>query len=350
MENHPSGSLSRFALLFIAALSLLIMAPLHASAADQPLKLRFSTRWPVSIPWFKDVYIAALEDIKKNSQGRLDYELYDNSTLAKPTEVYDAVRTGKAHLAEFTPAYTPGRFPLTDVYSLPITFPTAKVTVETSMGLFDKILSQEYGDTHTFMVWRADNFFYVGNKEINKLEDLKGLKIRTSGGLIAKTVKKLGATPITMGISEVYMSLNTGVIDGAVLGPAAIAAFRLHEVAKYCLQFSFGGIMDGIPMHKPTWDKLPADLKTVVANSMRGVPIKMAQVYDSSLSKHLGLITEKGGKVYQLKPEEFQRWTTLLKPVADEWIAEMKENGKPGDKAVAIYREECQKQGLAFPF
>jgi TRAP-type C4-dicarboxylate transport system substrate-binding protein len=280
----------------------------------------------------------------------LDYEIYASSALASPTEVYDAVRTGKAHLGEFTAGYTPGRFPLTDVLTLPIIFPDTKTVVDTSLRVFDRIVYKDYADTHAFGVWRTENFYFLGNKEVQTLEDIKGLKIRTSGGLVAQTVKKLGATPVTMGVSDVYLSLSTGVIDGAILGPSAIPAFKLHEVCKYVLSFSFGGTTDGLVMNKASWERIPSDLKPILESAMRGVGPSYGTSVDRNIDKSLGLVTERGGKVYRLGQAEFKRWNDTLKPVADEWVSEMKSKGLSGQEALSIYREESEKHGVPFPF
>jgi len=351
MRKKMIGSVLCVSFLFIlaGALSLNLMVPTPANA-EKAIKLRFATRWPMGHPFVKFIYKAALEEMKQKSNGRLDYELYTSSALAKPTEVYDAVRTGKAHLAEFTAGYTPGRFPLTDVLSLPITFPDTKAIVKTSLSVFDRILYQDYPDTQAFVLWRTENFYFLGNKEVKTLEDIKGLKIRTSGGLIAKTVKKLGATPVTMGITDVYLSLNTGVIDGAILGLSAIPPFKLHEVSKYVLGFCFGGTTDGIVMNKATWEKIPNDLKPILKDAMQGAGGKYGVVVDSNRDRFIGMVTKKGGKFYDLEPAELKRWNDFLKPVADEWVSGMKAKGLPGEKTLAIYREECEKNGVAFPF
>ncbi|MBW1803965.1 MAG: TRAP transporter substrate-binding protein [Deltaproteobacteria bacterium] len=338
-----------FLSIIVASLLFNFLAPPPASA-DKAIKLRFATRWPMGHPFVKHVFGAALAEMKKNSNGRLDYEIYASSALAKPTEVYDAVRTGKAHLGEFTSGYTPGRFPLTDVLSLPITYPDTKTGVKTSFGVFDRILYKDYPDTKVFTMWRTENFYMLGNKEVHTLEDLKGLKIRTSGGLIVKTAKNLGATPVTMGISDVYLSLNTGVIDGAVTGLLAIPPFKLHEVTKYIPGFCFGGTTDGIVMNKATWERIPSDLKPILTNAMRGAGQRYGISCDGGIPKAMGLLKSRGGKFYKLKPAETKRWNDALKPVADEWVADMKSKGLPGEKALSIYREECKKNGVAFPF
>lgn len=338
----------RCALIFTA----LTLMPAFSNSllASDDIKLRFSTKWPATSPFMKICYGPILEEIKEKSNGRIDYEVYASGALARPTEAYDAVRTGKADIAEFTTGYTPGRFPLTDVLSLPITFPDTKTVVEVSSAVFDRILKQEYKDTHTFVIWRVENFIYFGTKEVRTLEDLKGLKIRTPGGIITKVLKKLGATPITMGIPDVYLSMKTGVIDGCLTGYSAIIPFKLQEVVKYVLRFSFGATTDGMIMNKAAWERLPDDLKPVVEAAGRKGGIRMALMSDGGRAKFKKALADAGAKTYSLSPEEYKRWNSILKAVADEWVADMKAKGLPGEKALTIFREETRKKGVDFPF
>lgn len=335
--------------LICAALTLIVGVSNPVLASDV-IKLRFSTKWPAGSPFMKICYGPILEEIKQNSNGRINYEVYASGALARPTEAYDAVRTGKADIAEFTTGYTPGRFPLTDVLSLPILFPDTKTVVEVSSAVFDRILKQEYMDTQTFVVWRVENFLYFGSKEVRTLEDIKGLKIRTPGGIVTKVLKKLGATPITMGVPDVYLSMKTGVIDGCITGYSAIVPFKLQEVVKYVLEFSFGGTTDGMIMNKSAWQRLPNDLRPIVRAAGRKGGLRMALMSDGGRAKFKKALAEAGAKTYSLSPEEYKRWNKILKAVADEWVAEMTAKGLPGEQALNIYREETRKKGVEFPF
>jgi hypothetical protein len=64
-------------------------------------------------------------------------------------------------------------------------------------------------------------------------EHLAGLKIRVPGAVMGKTVEALGATPVAMPAPEMYNALATGVVDGLLVGPCVIPAFKIGEVANY---------------------------------------------------------------------------------------------------------------------
>jgi TRAP-type C4-dicarboxylate transport system substrate-binding protein len=205
-------------------------------------------------------------------------------------------------------------------------------------------------DTQTFVVWRVENFLYFGSKEVRTLEDIKGLKIRTPGGIVTKVLKKLGATPITMGVPDVYLSMKTGVIDGCITGYSAIVPFKLQEVVNYVLEFSFGGTTDGMIMNKSTWQRLPEDLKPIVQAAGRKGGLRMALMSDGGRTKFKKALADAGAKTYSLSSEEYKRWNKILQAVADEWVAEMKAKELPGEQTLNIYREETRKKGVEFPF
>jgi len=99
--------------------------------------------------------------------------------------------------------------------------------------------------------------FYTADKKIETPEDLNGLKIRVMNNVTSiETMEMLGASPTPMAATEVYTSLQQGIIDGAESSPIALVDANHGEVAK---QFSFDEhtrIPDFLIMSDSTWDKL----------------------------------------------------------------------------------------------
>ncbi len=87
------------------------------------------------------------------------------------------------------------------------------------------------------------------------MEDLKGMKIRSPGGLQTNAIEALGAVPIFMPLGDVYLSMETGVIDGVVTCPALVKAFKLYEVTKHCVPTSFGCVAEGLFVNKKILEK-----------------------------------------------------------------------------------------------
>ena len=114
-------------------------------------------------------------------------------------------------------------------------------------------------------------------KEINDLEDLKGLKLRMAG-LGAEVMKRLGATPVLTPPSEVFQAMTTGTVDAAeLIGPWNDAAFGLFKVADYYYLPGFHevGPTAEILINQQAWETLADDLKAVVETAAKATAIEL---------------------------------------------------------------------------
>ncbi len=104
------------------------------------------------------------------------------------------------------------------------------------------------------------------NKEINTVDDLKGLKMRIPG-LGGEVLRRAGGTPVTLPGSEIFTALQTGAIDATEwVGPYNDASFGLHKAARY---YYYPGWQEPGPgleiiINRQAWDALPADLQEIV--------------------------------------------------------------------------------------
>src|SRR3546814_10201794 len=81
--------------------------------------------------------------------------------------------------------------------------------------------------------WSSDVCSSDLNKEINSVDDFKGLKMRTPG-LGGEVLTKMGGTVVNMPAGEIFTALQTGAIDATEwIGPYNDLALGLHKAAKY---------------------------------------------------------------------------------------------------------------------
>ena len=71
------------------------------------------------------------------------------------------------------------------------------------------------------------------SKPINKPEDLKGLRLKSSGGIFERIAQRYGIIPVTIASPEVYEATQRGVVDGNIFSLASIAGYRVNELEKY---------------------------------------------------------------------------------------------------------------------
>jgi TRAP-type mannitol/chloroaromatic compound transport system substrate-binding protein len=144
------------------------------------------------------------------------------------------------------------------------------------------------------------------NKEVNGIEDLQGLKMRIPG-LGGEVLKRVGGLPVTMPGSEVFTSLQTGVIDATEwVGPYNDLAFGLHTVADYYYYPGWHepGVSIESIVNADAWASLPRDLQVILETALRHANDDMLAEFTARNAQALEtLVREHGVKVRPFPPE-----------------------------------------------
>lgn len=323
-------------------------------AAQEPEKtfdLSFATYWSEKSPKFNNQQKVILEEIEQNSNGRIKFTVFASGALGGAEVLYDACATGKADVVYAGPGHTPGRFPLTELLSLPGVYEPTKENADIILTLFDKMLYKEYKGTQIISLEQTSPMYiYTTGKVIETLDDVSGVKCRCVGTMRSQTLEALGGVPVMMGLGDVYLSLQTGVIDGAVTGPSAIPGFKLTEVLDNVMKFDVGCGGNFMVVNPDVWESLPADLQEIMETSARKLTYLEYELYkadDELVDKQL---KEKGGQVNTLTPEQQAEWLNAVQPVVTDYIEQMKADGQPIEEALDILREGFAKIGKEFPY
>jgi len=250
-------------LLLLLVFSIGMLFFLKVSYAADKIQLSFTTVFPqthlhtVLNQMFAD-------EIKKRTNGKVEITIYPVGTLTAPVKVYDAVVKGIADIGMSCPLWVAGRFPLSEIFEMPSDIPSSWVTTKTYKDLFDKFTFKEYKDVHIlYLHGPGRNVITTKNTPINKPDDLKGLKFRTSGATV-ELVKAWGGVPRAMAMSEAYEALSKGVVDGNFAVPETLKGFKLAEPVKYLTVPPVStSSCQFVAMNKKKWDSLPDDVKKV---------------------------------------------------------------------------------------
>jgi len=343
---------------FVTGLLILILAvafllPAETTAqSESTLHIKFSTWHPPMSREVKTVWIPMLEELKKRSDGRITYEMFAGGALGKGPEHYDIVAKGLSDMGYFTATWTPGRFPVSDVLSLAASIDGKDVSTDIGNALYEKQLKNEFPGVKMIELNGCIQSFLWTTKPIRTLDDVKGLRIRSPGGHQTNYIKALGAEPVFMPLGDVYLSMQTGTIDGLVTCPPLVLAFKLFEVAKQGTLATFGCVTEGVIMNQKSWDNTPDDLKPIIMevchNPFRTTGGLTRNVYKTMMKE----IADKGVQLYQMPQEQQAQWFKLFQEETKKWVAELEAKGLPAKQAVLMYNEEAHNHDVftaAFP-
>jgi TRAP-type C4-dicarboxylate transport system substrate-binding protein len=323
---------------FVFSLVALFVGSASAKESAKPIVIKAAQQapersWPVQHvwgPWFKE--------IEKVTDGRVKIEAYYSNSLCKTQEMWRAVETGIADEAAVPLTAYPGLTPLADVVTLP--FMRFKSSAQAS-GILWKLYEEfpsirsEFEPHHvTHLVVGVCNQI-LGKKLFKTMDDFKGEKIRPTGGSLApKQLELLGATPIVMPGSEVYLNLQKGVIDAVVSQWDFTCGFRLYEGGHHFTYVPFNAFILANIMNKKKWNSLPPDIQQKM-NEKSGLWASVwcgENEFDTlyPLAKELMKKQDIEMVEYTVPEEEIEKWTQIAgKPLWDAWVKDNTAKGHP---------------------
>jgi TRAP-type C4-dicarboxylate transport system substrate-binding protein len=237
-------------------------------------------------------------------------------------------------------ANTPGKFPLTSVTELPFMGENAEEGTRIFWSLFEKFpeIAEEHEETKVAWLFKNDAAqIFTTKKPIKKMEDLKGLKIRTPSPAGTAILETFGATPVSIPMDGVYEAMQKGVVDGALAPASVITNFQLSDVTKYITKGDFYTSSLFMVMNAKTWDSIsPEDQRTIDELMGESLATKAGAVYDEDGELGWKQAIDAGIEVYELSDDEKAEWEKALQPVYSKWIHEMEAKGLPGKE---VYEE-----------
>lgn len=265
--------------------------------------------------------------LSEESKGTLAVKIYPLGQLGGEKDITEGLQLGTVDFQGSSIGVTATFVPILNILNLPFLFkgPDHFLKVmDSSPGRVLLSKAQEQGEKIGLKILAiASPMFRVpmnNIRPIEKLEDFKGLRIRTMQvPMHMSAYKALGASPVPLAFGELYTALQTGVVDGNENGPATLAAMLFYEVQKYVSYLpvlSNGGIF---LMSLKTWNKLDETQQKWVLD---GIKVWIKTMDDEGLKQDkegLKFMEEKGTKVSY--PKDLTPFIEACKPVYDEFFA-----------------------------
>jgi TRAP-type transport system periplasmic protein len=328
----------------LCAVALIVCFSVSSSVAQQKIfKLTYSHFWPVGHP------VTALiadwaKEVEKRTNGRVTVTIFPNGTLTPADKCYDGVVKGISGLGSSALSYTRGRFPLMEVIDLPLGYKNATIATNLANATYKKYQPKELADTKVMYFQAHGPGILHTKKPVRTLEELKGLKIRSTG-LSAKIVAALGATPVAMPMGETYDALAKGVADGSAAPMAALEGFKWGEVVKYSTE-NFGSSYTPaffVVMSKNTWASLPADVQKIIDGINEEWITKTGPVWDEYDKGGRDFALKLGNQIIRLTKDEDERWAKKVSVTFEDYLTDTKKKGLPGQDVLRFCQDYLKK-------
>lgn len=262
-----------FKFIFTLMLATFLTGSLNASD-KKVITWKLAQTWGTGMPIFGEAVTNMAERVKKMSNGRLIIKIDSKNKHKSAFGIFDFVKSGRYQMGHSASYYWKGKDMNTMFFT---TVPFGMIATEQYAWFYyggGMELSKEVYGKHGLMSFPGGN---TGNqmggwfkKEMNTVEDFKGLKMRIPG-FAGEVLSKLGASVVNIAAGELYTALDRGTIDALEwVGPALDLKMGFHKIAPYYytgwhepateLQFL---------VNEKAFNKLPADLQEIVKEAMK---------------------------------------------------------------------------------
>ncbi len=317
-----------------------------AAAGGERFSWKMVTTWPPNFPGMGTGVARMVEQIDEASGGRLQIKVYAAGELVPAFEVFDTVSRGSAEMGHGAAYYWKGKAEATQFFTaIPFGMNVMEMNGWLYYGGGLELYRELYADFNLVPFLAGNTGVQMGgwfNREINSLEDLKGLTMRIPG-LGGEALKRAGGTPVTLPGAEIFTALKTGSIDATEwVGPYNDMIMGLHEAARY---YYYPGWQEPGPMlecivNQEALATLPSDLRQIVELACAALNDQMTAEFFARNAEYLEQLEQDETVDIRAFPDEVM---AQLRELTDELIAELVARD---ERAAKIYQSfsEYKKQ------
>lgn len=315
-------------------------------AKQEVITLKMSDYFPVTHLFSTECAKFFIDKVHEYTNGKVKIEYYPAEQLGKLVDQLKLTSQGVIDIGIAPASFIAGQLPLNTVIILP-----EWTTATQGSAIYNKLVKgvlmpefEKYGVRPVFAYTTPQYDVGTVKKPVTKPEDLKGMKLKTSGGLYDKIAQRYGVTPVVVPSPEIYESTQRGIVEGNFLSYVSVKGYRVDELEKYhTLGGSFGGFPELYVINEKKWQSLPKDVQEAILKAGEEASKHAGEVIDRDQERLAKEFEQKGMKIHRITPEEKKVWMEPLKGIEQEWIKDMEAKGLPGKAVYEEFHKLCQE-------
>jgi len=314
------------------------------TVSAESVTLRLADQFPLTHFASKTGSQAFIKQVDEMSNKTVTIKHFPAQQLAKASGMLDAVKNRVADIAVCGVVYVSDRMPLSGAAMLPGLFNDVTTGTRAYTKLANnELLEAEFLRHGVRPLWVSLAPVYqlqlTSKESITSLDDIKGKKLRTAGAIMELTAKALGATPVTIGPSDFYLSLQRGTVDGAIYTIPGWRAYSLQEVLNSStVNAGLGSVAFATLINEDVWQGLSPEVQAILQKAGEATGAGAAATFDKVVAKSNQQMKEAGKNVYSLSPKVLAEMNAKLSAVEKVWLDQMKSRNLPGDKILAAFK------------
>ena len=330
--------------------SIAVLAFSIVQMVGHPAKAETTLIYNVTVSKFHPFFRGAQAPWKKAVERATNNEVkveFPAASLASQRRQWGMVTSDVADVAISNSGFQSKRLLLPAISHLPFTTSNA---VETSVALW-RTYQKFFANANEFSGVKLLSLFvhsgsqiFTRERQINRVEDFEGMKIRTSAGLATELFKRVGAVPVPSSGPQIFEFTSKGIIDGLAVGFAAVGSFKIEKYLDHAIEIpgTIGNVSWGVIMNQDKWNSLPeVQQKAIISVSGEMLSRSAGQAWDDDTAKSMTAWKASGKKVTQANPSLVSQLKQRFAFAEKEWLTDAASRGVDGKAALAYFRAQA---------
>ena len=294
------------------------------AAPPAEAQLKFATVSPPGGPLNNRVLHPWAEKVNASHEESVQLDVRDGYTLGNFANIYDRIMNDVVQVASGLQGTVAGKFPLTNLISLPMLFDRSDLASVAFWRLYKSgALDAEYDEVvPLYVAALAQSGLHFARSPDSPM-DLKGAKVLSTSKMVGESVEAIGGTPVSLQLTDMYSSLQRRAVDAVVVAWTAFPPFKLGEVTNYHIDAALGSAPAFIFMSKKKFATLPAAGRKALMDASGEAQSRVYGAYWMALDAEgrKDYDGKAGHTIVKLSPAQTQTYRERLQRVVDGWIA-----------------------------
>jgi TRAP-type C4-dicarboxylate transport system substrate-binding protein len=259
-----------------------------------------------------------VEEVNKRDKT-LRFRIYPGSSLnIKPVAQLDALQAGTLEMAVFPMSYAAGKIPEFSITIMPGTISNLDYAMKLKNTEFRKRL-QDLAHKHNIHLvtwWWTPGAFASKVRMITGPDSVKGEKMRAADPTFETMLKAAGASVINIPSTEIYPSLQSGVLTSTLTSAETFVSMRIYEQTKFATvggEYTLWWLMQPLVMSKAAWDKLTPAQQKIFEDAADVSDKWFAKSQAEAVERMVEAYKKAGAQTAPLSKQDFDAWIALAK-------------------------------------
>lgn len=307
-----------------------------ATAASAQVKWDLPAGYPPSNFHSENLQLFA-DDVKKATDGKLQITVHAGASLFKVPEIKKAVLTGQAPIGELLMSLLENEDPIYGIDAVPFlatSFEDSRKLWKASQPIIEKKMGAQGLKVLYVVPWPPQGLY--AKKDINTIEDMKGLKFRSYNPATSRIAELVGAQPVTIQAAEVAQAAATGVMNSFISSGSTGYDSKIWESLTHFYDTQAWLPKNMVFVNQKAFDGLDKNIQAAVLKAAAEAETRGWKLAEEKTKWYQDQLAAKGMKVQAPSPALAAGFKKVGETLTADW---QKKTGADGEQAISAFKK-----------